>query len=129
MTDYNPIPRGKCAICKDYVWNDQSRNKDTLGVYRHKKCPRRMGGTIEEVEMLDRDLIRRASNYEQMTRPNRPFGKNKEDHHLLTGFKLYLQLPKPRAPMENYGNELDGTFTWTLSKLYNELGGTTNTRV
>jgi hypothetical protein len=116
MTNYNPFPRGKCAICRDYVWSDQGRNKDASMVYRHNKCPRRMGGTLEELEMLDRDLIRRANNYEQITHPNHP-----EDHHLLTGFKLYLRLPKPRAPMGDYSNERGDTFTWILSKLYNDL--------
>ena len=121
LSKYDPIPRGKCPLCQDYVWTDQSRNKDDKGVYRHHKCPRRMAGAMRDLELMDRDLVRRAKRYESMSRPNHVFGRDSEERHLLAGFKLYLQLPTPRAPIEAYGSKQEEKFRWTLSKLHNEL--------
>ena len=121
MSKHDPIPRGKCPLCQDYVWSDQNRNKDTEGVYRHHKCPRRMAGSMMDLEIMDRALVRRAKNYESMSKPNHVFGRDSEERHLLTGFKLYLRLPKPRAPIGAYGSDQGKKFRWTLSKLHNEI--------
>jgi hypothetical protein len=121
MNNYNPIPRGKCPLCKDYVWSDQYRNKDLDGVYRHIRCPRRISGTIKDIETLNRTLAIRANNYDMMPKPNHKFGSDTRERHLLTGFKLYLSLPVPRAPIEIYRCKKEETFMWTLSKLHNEL--------
>lgn len=80
-----------------------------------------MAGTIDELEIMDRMLIRRANNYESMSKPNHVFGRDSKERHLLTGFKLYLQLPEPRAPIGTYGSEQGKKFRWTLSKLHNKL--------
>ena len=121
MSKYDTIPRGKCPLCIDYVWSDQGRNKDNKGVYRHIRCPRRQSGTMKELERRERILGKRTKKYEEMTLSNREFGKNKRDRNLLTGLKLYLQLPIPRPPVAEYDNEESEGFTWKLSKLYNAL--------
>jgi|TARA_B100001059_G_scaffold236660_1_gene288782 hypothetical protein len=121
MSKYDPLPRGKCPLCKDYVWSDQGRSKDNKGVYRHLKCPKRVAGRVEELEMTNRALIRRAKEYERNSNPNYKFGKDTRERHLLAGFKLYLRLPQPRASIEEYGTQEGSEFKWTLSKLHNKL--------
>lgn len=64
MSNYDSIPRGKCSLCKDYVWADQQRTKDN-GIYRHHRCPRRMEGRRKEIKKHKRLLARRALIYEK----------------------------------------------------------------
>ncbi len=114
MSNYDPIPRGKCSLCKDYVWSDQRRTKDN-GIYRHHRCPRRMGGLLKEINKHNRLLARRASYYEnvRLTKQKISF----YDQHLLWGFKMYLSLPEPRLPIRAYRVVKSSKFRWNITYL------------
>ncbi len=116
MSNYDPTPRGKCSLCKDYVWSDQQRTKHN-GIYQHHRCPRRMGGLLKEINMCDRILARRASYYERLTQ----YKNSVYEQHLLYGFKLYLSLSEPRLSINTYSMLKSKDFRWNMNKLTMEV--------
>ena len=68
---YQVVTRGKCRLCKRYVWSDQPRVRESMdSKYYHEKCPIRFGGHIDEVKKWDKYWTTRAERWEKQ------YGKN-----------------------------------------------------